>query len=370
MTGTYVHLSSEERSQIEQEVDKHRVEAARLCRRLNSGASVMRLPDELLAEIFALCVSVWQDECETYPLGRRGFPNNSYSPYKWVRVTHVCHRWRELAVNTPRLWTNIMATNPEPVEVLAFRSRDMPVHVLLDHALMIPGDTMALWAPILRAAARVHGLRVQLRYGVDPEFDPFLSSNDSPALSDLRILKLDYSRSSGRTRQLPPFVPQHLPFLHTLHASWLSYNAVQPLFCPSLKSLSLRALRMPDSRCWQPFLEALKAMPGLEDLKIQDCLFPLPSNYRQLPLLAGTAAKLPALRSLQASCHISGAGAALLLRNLCFPGDIPVEIGETSFDDYEAMPQDFDGHLAEDTAGCLLSALEYRLSSGHGDLGV
>ncbi|GJE98124.1 hypothetical protein PsYK624_143460 [Phanerochaete sordida] len=109
-------------------------------------------------------------------------------------------------------------------------------------------------------------------------------------------------------------------------------------------------------------------MPTLEDLTIHKCLFPLPPDYLHLPLLVDRVVTLPALRLLQVSCHVTVAGAALLLRNLCFPGDVRVEIGETGWSEVEVSSQiGLGGHAEEEVAGCVLSALQYRLS-GHDGL--
>ena len=63
----------------------------------NALAPISRLPPETLAEIFSLLP----------------FPSvdHDYVPYlKWIRVTHVCRRWREIALGSPYLWSHINFT--------------------------------------------------------------------------------------------------------------------------------------------------------------------------------------------------------------------------------------------------------------------
>ena len=66
--------------------------------RRNALAPISRLPHETLAEIFSLL----------------SFPADYYEyvPYmKWICVTHVCHRWREVALYFPYLWNHINFTH-------------------------------------------------------------------------------------------------------------------------------------------------------------------------------------------------------------------------------------------------------------------
>ncbi|KAF9016235.1 hypothetical protein BDZ89DRAFT_923828, partial [Hymenopellis radicata] len=53
------------------------------------------IPNELLTEIFHHCISKTYDFLELDVLNPRGAP--------WL-LTRVCHRWRELAINSPQLW--------------------------------------------------------------------------------------------------------------------------------------------------------------------------------------------------------------------------------------------------------------------------
>jgi hypothetical protein len=57
-----------------------------------------------------------------------------------VAVSHVCHRWRNVVVNAPLLWSNIQVASPAELETYLKRS----AHCLLDIRLDFSG---AIWDP-------------------------------------------------------------------------------------------------------------------------------------------------------------------------------------------------------------------------------
>ncbi|TBU63483.1 hypothetical protein BD310DRAFT_916468 [Dichomitus squalens] len=79
----------------------------------NARVAISRLPNELLSEIFTCLVrdhnSHIEDAHDTYDrvYGTR---------LQWIRTTHVCYAWREVALATPRLWSFISVTRRAAVE--------------------------------------------------------------------------------------------------------------------------------------------------------------------------------------------------------------------------------------------------------------
>ncbi|KAF6759714.1 hypothetical protein DFP72DRAFT_795590, partial [Ephemerocybe angulata] len=68
------------------------------------------LPPEILAAIFLL---IPRDVGDT----------------SWIRVTHVCHRWREVALNDPRFWSVLNSVPPCFMEFALARSKGAPISV-------------------------------------------------------------------------------------------------------------------------------------------------------------------------------------------------------------------------------------------------
>ncbi|KAJ7656110.1 hypothetical protein DFH06DRAFT_1046007, partial [Mycena polygramma] len=63
---------------------------------LRGALSAMRsLPAEILGEIFIIC----RDESHNDP--EHGTTDSDYAP---MVLTHVCSRWRQVALRMPRLW--------------------------------------------------------------------------------------------------------------------------------------------------------------------------------------------------------------------------------------------------------------------------
>ncbi|KAI0281242.1 hypothetical protein BGY98DRAFT_1075479 [Russula aff. rugulosa BPL654] len=77
--------------------------------RHNELAPISRLPCELLATIFSfLSIFAW---------------NERSGVLAWIYVTLVCRRWRETALNHPRLWSHINLTELTLVGMVEILSR-------------------------------------------------------------------------------------------------------------------------------------------------------------------------------------------------------------------------------------------------------
>ncbi|KAI0079029.1 hypothetical protein K474DRAFT_756421 [Panus rudis PR-1116 ss-1] len=98
-------------------------------RRLNGLRPVAKLGRHTLTKIFMMVMGPMGD-------GRQyGMPETiAFKPYHWLYITHVCHRWRTVALETTAFWTQLYFAKPEWIEQLLARSRDAP----LKFSFMIP----------------------------------------------------------------------------------------------------------------------------------------------------------------------------------------------------------------------------------------
>lgn len=88
------------RTALENQIETHAKQIIELKGRINGLALTARLPPEILSEIFTIVAT------DLYHSRRWGHYGLAHA-YKWISLTHVCRAWREIALNTPRLWSRI-----------------------------------------------------------------------------------------------------------------------------------------------------------------------------------------------------------------------------------------------------------------------
>ena len=94
--------------------------------RRNALAPISRLPPETIAIIFSF-LSLPREYL-------RLLTGDKQDILAWLRVSHVCHRWREVALNQPRFWSRIdftTLTSAGATEVLS-RSKMAPLELELN----------------------------------------------------------------------------------------------------------------------------------------------------------------------------------------------------------------------------------------------
>ncbi|KAI0322112.1 hypothetical protein OF83DRAFT_1036610, partial [Amylostereum chailletii] len=105
-------------------------------RRLNAFRPIARLPPEVLAHVFLLLADM---EPHFYP-DPADFPRLTYRDesfelqpcFGWIRVTHVCFHWREVALAHAHLWSNVtFSLGPDWAQEFLQRSKQAPV--LIDY---------------------------------------------------------------------------------------------------------------------------------------------------------------------------------------------------------------------------------------------
>lgn len=74
---------------IDQEIAIHEAAIHNLRTRRNAASHILKLPVELLGDVFVLTKSLMY-----------------YDAAKWLAITEVCRSWREIAINTPSLWNS------------------------------------------------------------------------------------------------------------------------------------------------------------------------------------------------------------------------------------------------------------------------
>jgi hypothetical protein len=114
------------RQAIDDELESLEKTTRTLKLRRNALAPISRLPPEIIAIIFSF-LSLPREYA-------RLLAGDKQDILAWLRVSHVCHRWREIALNQPRIWSRIdftTLTSAGATEVLS-RSKMAPLELEAD----------------------------------------------------------------------------------------------------------------------------------------------------------------------------------------------------------------------------------------------
>ncbi|KZV70302.1 hypothetical protein PENSPDRAFT_734792 [Peniophora sp. CONT] len=254
------------------------------------------LPTELLALIFRYLVALHPKDYQEYnPTDPRPL-----QPLDWIHISHVCRRWRTIALDSPQLWCRLFPKMGSAHEAFIQRSKNAPLLIngsLLKHQV-IPADE--LLPSLLEQRDRIQALHLydmyvdtlsKLSLGftghwprltsldlscfalVGAEELPKLPNNifiETPNLQSLRLVGIDFPCGSGspslRTLDysakpqkyflLPPRsradvagivgTLSQMPELRTLHLNLMepatnptSTSFIEPCFLPHLQDFVL-----------------------------------------------------------------------------------------------------------------------------------
>ncbi|OCH95158.1 hypothetical protein OBBRIDRAFT_884226 [Obba rivulosa] len=258
----------EVRTQLAAQLAHHREMILRLSSQWNAFSPTYHLPQELLAEIFIHYVEdaispAGQDERR--PVVKR---------YRWIRITHICRHWRNVALSYPRLWSSILVTNPLWMAELLRRAGQVPLRV---NAYLAESGSRGLkrmnaFKVVIRDANRISDLKLVLSFIQLAEFQEGLNQlmNDLERL-DLTVVNASDFNEAYHTISLQATAPK------LRHITLRDTHSIMPWsstpFCPTMITLSC------SSSCYSPkivttseILNALEAMPLLEFIVLENML--------------------------------------------------------------------------------------------------
>ncbi|EKM51280.1 uncharacterized protein PHACADRAFT_177934 [Phanerochaete carnosa HHB-10118-sp] len=263
------------------------------------AATATSLPPELLSRIFEqhiqLCKESWGQKTFSERLPPSCIP--TVGPYSWIRATHVCRYWRDVALTNPLLWSDIVLTcNYECVETMLARSRRVPLYVqsynscCAGDACPIPIRPLRL---VLKHLPRIRSLTLYIKWWVYFDIVDTLRG-PAPLLQQLTL-----STPSGLydTTYMQPAVlfPEHAPLTElTLCSFGFPWTDPAPF-------RALRSLRVVKGTPARPevgdVLGALRHLPALRTLALEDVFIPSAPGLPALPAPPDVVA-LPALATL------------------------------------------------------------------------
>jgi hypothetical protein len=242
---------------------KKSAKSARLAlkHRRNALAPISRLPPETIATIFYFLHSP-RDYAQTIT------GDEEYS-FAWLHVAHVCHQWREIALNHPRFWSRIdfTALTMEGITEILSRSKMAPLHLEanISHACWESTRLDAFQKQLVAHTSHTCRLGItasssDLQTTVDQLVSP------APVLESLSLTSETYRRyGMPRTIVPPDLFGGSTPRLSHLQLNRCDINWTSPLF-KNLQFLELHSLSRDARPSPAEWLDAMDQMTELEVL--------------------------------------------------------------------------------------------------------
>ena len=295
--------SAESRDRLRQAIDEEINSSEEFTRTLksrrNALAPISRLPPETLAAIFSfLPSSTW---------------NKGAGHFEWIRVAHICRRWRETALNHPRFWSYINFTKLTPAavaEILA-RAKMAPLHLEADFTKWSVAHPLFLENQL--EAHISHTCHLSISGHLQPVLGRLVSS--APTLEFLSLSHKSFIFSSAHVVIPVNLFNRIIPRLTSLKLENCDISWKSPLLkdLRTLKILRPSTAARPKLEDW---LDALKEMPQLETLILETAT---PLAPPSAPLISGPsrAVTLPSLTVFDISASVRDC--ALALAHLVLP---------------------------------------------------
>ncbi|TFY67010.1 hypothetical protein EVG20_g4096 [Dentipellis fragilis] len=319
--------------------------------KFNATRPAVSLPPEVLASVFTYMLSA-------SPPFRIG----SKIEIGWIRVTHVCRRWREVATSTAILWTEIEDLGPHWTRIFMERARnaslrldryratsessppveDIASRLFQIHTLHIIGLHRVLCPLVDRLhypAPRLESLDVDIRnngdYQVSTIHGPLLNGGGGP-LRHLRFSDLFFQWSTFAFSNL---VSLSLVYRHPEH-----YRNGEEKLLPSIPSMIdiirgitrleklhlLHAVYAPDDEELRHFLRPL-SLPHLEQLSIMDHKGACASLLRNLDITPEACIAVNCSDSTSPAWETDGDIDALLNMLAKYSAAAAIHLGEFSY---------------------------------------
>lgn len=232
-----------------------------------ASSPIVAIPSEVLSHIFVCAM--------TYDLSWGDFGLDNEFDWKALRLSHVCRYWRDVALDTPRMWTEIRVgrahsecnrrTNIELVETYVARSKEAPLRVA---AWLRSKTSMQALQLVIPAFHRFQWFRLYISRGFYENTFESMSSNVPPQAPLLRTLIIV---NHGYLPVIPLFFAQcHPTSLQELHVHGCNIRWEEGLLPTSLTSLQV--IGWSGTLPLRKILSALTGLVALVNLELRDIL--------------------------------------------------------------------------------------------------
>ncbi|KAH8993961.1 hypothetical protein EDB92DRAFT_1851946 [Lactarius akahatsu] len=235
-------------------------------------------------------------------------------PLAWLRVTHVCHHWREIALHQPLFWSHVNFTTFNSAGAAEILARANKVPLYLEARVPIghwDGARFSAFQKELQACvSHIRHLAISAEYvHLRKTLDELVSS--APTLEYLALCCNKYGRGAIFSRV---FVPDILFDGTTPRLSCLELrNCAISWESPLLKGLRNLEIHKPSADArpgLSVWLGALDKMPQLKTLTLHTAS-PIAPPGSSLPSSVERTVTLPSLTRLNITASVSECGLAL-----------------------------------------------------------
>ena len=275
---------------INDEIKSSEASIRALKSRRNTLAPISRLPFEILTTIFAILSELAWNERPTH--------------LEWIRVAHVCRRWREAALDYPRFWSHIGFTKLTPAglaEILA-RAKMAPLHLEADVGRWWTKPVEALGTQLEAHISHTRHL------SISGDFETVLARllSSAPTLESLSL--------SRGFCSFYAIIPDNLfnrtaPNLTSLQLEKCNISWKSPLL-KGLRNLQIHDISMDMRPKLEDWLDALNEMPNLKTLSLQNAV-PLAPPASPLISEPSRTISLPFLTHFNIHAHAKDCALAL-----------------------------------------------------------
>ncbi|THH31257.1 hypothetical protein EUX98_g2905 [Antrodiella citrinella] len=294
-------------SETHHALDRLRLEMCELLTHANTFAPIFRLPSEILSSILLIlmsdCMRPWLNEVDSSKAP-------GIQPYSWVVYTHICRRWREIALRYPVLWSSLIIHQnlpPEAMETIILRSGSMPLRIVIySWDNKNPRNLAAALEQLDRTEVFI--CRDEVNVATFPQLEK-IDISDAPILRRLSLLGLSLWDTSYHAT---------LPTLEALEE--LEYHELPPhgfafLHHPTLTQLIINFSTENDSA--QVLLQTLRGLERLQFLKVNQVMMgqePIQTEYQPWVKVV-----LPHMRRLELSAVNTATAWDIFLLHLTVP---------------------------------------------------
>ncbi|KAG2156030.1 hypothetical protein DEU56DRAFT_765228 [Suillus clintonianus] len=286
-------LTSKAQIEIDDELValQERIRALRTHR--NSLSPVSSLPPEILGAIFVHHVQKTQSL----------YVPHAPAVLSWLKVGHVCRHWREVTLGTPELWSAPFLNSLQATEEMLLRSKMAPLKLRSGFRYRMDCVQKALMhverLQEISLLPSSNGGTTYVMHRCITELLDKLSSRSAPKLQSLA---LEVGPEQTPRIAIPTSFPA--PNLRDLQInrcdlSWAS-SVLTGLTVLAIKKLSPECLPTLDQ-----LISALRRMPALHSLTLEDALPILPPQMVSLPPTSRAMnVRLPHLKRLRLTAKI------------------------------------------------------------------